>query len=117
MLTAIREDDELYHRILRYDVRLTPSPISAHRKNTEPVDKCSLQPITLDDFEALAITLGFPTRGLQSKVMKLFDDQVCPSLFASIAPNSDPEYLYRQFISRLLQAEVVVSIYFIFVFL
>jgi len=51
MLNAIREDDELYHRILRYD------------------------PIPLDDFVALAVILDFPTRGLQSKVTKFLDDQ------------------------------------------
>ena len=35
-----------------------------------------LQPIPLDKFLALAVTLDFPTHGLQSKVMKFLDDQV-----------------------------------------
>jgi hypothetical protein len=112
MLNAIREDDELYHRVLRYDVRLT---YFCTPRVVKPIER-SLQPIPLDDFEALAITLGFPTRGLQSKVMKFLDDQARPFPSARMAPNSDPEHLHRRFISRLLQAEVVVSIYFIFCF-
>ncbi|KAF9653385.1 hypothetical protein BDM02DRAFT_3182909 [Thelephora ganbajun] len=51
MLNVIREDDELYHRILRYD------------------------PIPLEIFLALAVTLDLPTRGLQSKVTKFLDEQ------------------------------------------
>ena len=73
MLDAIREDDELYHRILRYDVRslhfCTPGIVQL----VEPM----LQPIPLEDFVALAVTLDFPIRGLQSKVTKFLDDQVC----------------------------------------
>ncbi|KAF9782923.1 hypothetical protein BJ322DRAFT_1158464 [Thelephora terrestris] len=51
MLDAIREDEEFYHRILRYD------------------------PIPLEEFVALAIMLDFPTRGLQTRVMRFLDEQ------------------------------------------
>lgn len=76
MLDAIRKDDELYHRILRYDVRFFHSYTSGAAQLIER----TLQPIPLDDFVALAVALEFPTRGLRSKITKFLDDQVrrCP---------------------------------------
>jgi hypothetical protein len=72
MLNAIRENDELYYRILRYDVRFfhsyTPGVL-------ELIERMS-QPVPLDDFVALAIMLDFQTRGLQSRVTKFLDGQV-----------------------------------------
>ena len=86
-------------------------------KNINPIGECSLQPIPLDDFEALAITLGFPTRGLQSKVMKFLDDQVRPFLSARIAPNPDPEYLYRRLFPGFCKRKSSLASTLFFVFL
>ena len=72
MLDAIREDDELYHRILRYDVRF----LHSHALGVTKLIERASQPIPLDDFVALAVTLGLPARGSQSKVTKFLDEQV-----------------------------------------
>ena len=109
MLDAIREDDELHHRILRYDVRLLHFYKSA---GIIPIGRMS-QPIPLQDFLALAVTLDFPIRGLQSKVTKFLDDQVC----CCSSRGNDLESSHRvcrQFIFRLPQAVAAVSIYFLF---
>ena len=72
MINAIREDDELYHRILRYDVRLLHSYTPGGLK---PIEH-TFQPIPLQDFVALATTVDLPIRGLQSRITKFLDDQV-----------------------------------------
>lgn len=72
MLDAIRGDDELYHRILRYDVRFLRSFCASE---IVALIELTMQPIPLGDFVALATRLDFPIRGLQTKVAKLLDEQ------------------------------------------
>lgn len=55
------------------------------------------QPIPLEDFVALAITLGLPVRGSQSKVTKFLDDQVRVTYPGEMIFGSDPEYAGSSF--------------------
>ena len=74
------------------------------------------QPIPLEDFVALAITLGLPVRGSQSKVTKFLDDQVRVTYPGEMIFGSDSEYAGSSFPGSCKREPSLGSTFF-FVFL
>ena len=75
------------------------------------------QPIPLEDFVALAITLGLPVRGSQSKVTKFLDDQVRVTYPGEMIFGSDPEYAGSSFPGSCKREPSLGSTFFLFSFM